>query len=137
MIATINQAIDAIMAWNDAPDRRHDDKWAISTNGLKSYINAQNRILEIMETRAAEIQAHHEQHGLNCCTLINNSTEVTTPHSNQASHYLSWCLIGRSCVVSCEEGFQTGDQTFEPLSIKFVSYEPVTVTPSLWTIPLA
>jgi len=68
VIATINQAIDAIMAHNDQADRRHDDKWAITTNGLKSYINAQNRILEIMQARAAEIHAHHERHGLNPST---------------------------------------------------------------------
>ncbi|GAB4338924.1 MAG: hypothetical protein OHK0047_29390 [Leptolyngbyaceae cyanobacterium] len=59
---TINHAIDAIMAYNNAPDRLHDQKWAITINALKSYAQSQHTILRIMKERRAEIDAHHAQH---------------------------------------------------------------------------
>lgn len=59
---TINHAIDAIMAYNNAPDRLHDQKWAITINALKSYAQSQHTILRIMEERRTEIETHHAQH---------------------------------------------------------------------------
>lgn len=57
----IHQAIDAIMAYNDAAER-HDDKWYISINALKSYSGSQRKIEQILEDRAEEIEAHHQTH---------------------------------------------------------------------------
>lgn len=62
---TINHAIDAIMAYNNAPDRLHDEKWAITINALKSYAQSQHTIMRIMEERRTEIDAHHAQHQIN------------------------------------------------------------------------
>lgn len=58
----LNGAIDAIIAWNNAPLRKHDDKWAITINALKSFVNSQPKIMSILSNRADEIQAHHEEH---------------------------------------------------------------------------
>ena len=72
--ATINAAIDAIMAHNDA-QVLHDLKWAITINTLKAFSKNQ-RIIErilgkgkdnpdidrIVGEREAEIEAHHQQH---------------------------------------------------------------------------
>jgi hypothetical protein len=61
---TINNAIDAIMAWNDSPGRRHDEKWLITINNLKQFCSAQPRILQILSDRQAELKAHARKHGL-------------------------------------------------------------------------
>lgn len=70
----INQAIDAIMAYNNAPNRKHDEKWAIGINTLKSLgvksqeaivasIGGRNRKKELVQgTRQAEIEKHHDDH---------------------------------------------------------------------------
>jgi hypothetical protein len=61
----LNRAIDAIMAHNNAPDRRHDQKWAISISILKNYVNSQPKILRILDQRKDEISAHHATHQIN------------------------------------------------------------------------
>jgi hypothetical protein len=66
----INQAIDAIMAFNTAPDRKHDEKWAIGINTLKAFVKSQEAIVAaiggknrkgelVMGTRQAEVERHH------------------------------------------------------------------------------
>jgi hypothetical protein len=58
----INAAIDAIMAYNNTPDRLYDQKWAISINALKEYSKSQYTIQQILNERRDEITAHHAQH---------------------------------------------------------------------------
>ncbi len=60
----INQAIDAIIAYNNAPERLQDEKWAISINVLKSFANAQSVIQQVLEQRNDEIATHHQQHDI-------------------------------------------------------------------------
>ncbi|HEY9660107.1 MAG TPA: protelomerase family protein [Allocoleopsis sp.] len=61
----LNHAIDAIFAWNNTPDRSHDDKWAITINVLKAFVKSQPRIMAILEQRKDEIAHHHAQHQIN------------------------------------------------------------------------
>lgn len=69
----IQQAISAVMAYNDVPDRKHDDKWAIGINTLKAFAGSQEAIVKIIGgnnrkqepvkgTRQDEIEAHHQKH---------------------------------------------------------------------------
>jgi hypothetical protein len=60
----INRAIDAIIAHNNAPGRIHDDKWAITINGLKNYSLNQRAIEKIVQERKEEIEQHHTLHQL-------------------------------------------------------------------------
>ncbi len=58
----IDQAINAIMAHNDQA-QRHDDKWAITINGLKGLgIKSQHAITRGLQARAQEIEHHHDKH---------------------------------------------------------------------------
>ncbi len=58
----IHQAINAIMQHNDSADR-HDDKWAITINGLKGLgIKSQHAITRALEERKKEIDDHHAKH---------------------------------------------------------------------------
>jgi hypothetical protein len=69
----INQAIDAIFAFNNAPGRRHDDKWAIGINTLKAFVKSQEAIVAaiggrnrkgelVQGSRQLEIEEHHQKH---------------------------------------------------------------------------
>lgn len=69
----INCAINAIIAYNDAPGRKHTDKWAIGINTLKAFVKSQEAIVhaiggrnrkaeEVQGTRQLEIDAHHQKH---------------------------------------------------------------------------
>lgn len=60
----INAAIDAIILHNNQPDRLHDDKWAITINGLKNYSANQRAIERIIAHRKNEIDSHHHNHQL-------------------------------------------------------------------------
>jgi len=73
--AKIHQAIDAIFAYNNEPDRKHTEKWAIGINTLKAFAKSQEAIVAVIggrnrkgETiqgiRQKEIQQHHQQHQL-------------------------------------------------------------------------
>lgn len=73
--ARINQAIDAIIAYNNALDRKHTEKWAIGINTLKAFAKSQEAIVAVIGgknrkgetiqgTRQAEIQQHHQKHQL-------------------------------------------------------------------------
>lgn len=58
----IDQAIHAIMQHNDQA-QTHDDKWAITINGLKGLgIKSQHAITRGLEERKGEIEGHHTQH---------------------------------------------------------------------------
>jgi len=69
----INQAIDAIFAYNDASERKHTEKWAIGINTLKAFAKSQEAIVAVIGgknrkgeavegTRQTEIQQHHQKH---------------------------------------------------------------------------
>lgn len=60
----IHQAIDVIMAHNDAQGEVKDHKWAITVNALKAYVNSQAKIQRILAERAADITAHHAKHDI-------------------------------------------------------------------------
>ena len=67
--AKVNLVIDAIIAFNNTPGLDHTDKWAISFPVVKELgkpIGAtyQKTIKQVFEERQAEIEAHHQQHGL-------------------------------------------------------------------------
>jgi hypothetical protein len=67
--AKVNQIIDAIIAYNNAPERTHAQKWAISipiVKDLGKQIGAtyQAAIQRVFNQREQEIAAHHAQHGL-------------------------------------------------------------------------
>ena len=70
--AKVNAVIDAILALNNAPDRSHGEKWAISFPTVKELgkpIGAtyQKVIPQVLEARGEEIEAHHEKYGLGRC----------------------------------------------------------------------
>lgn len=60
----VNQAIDAIMAYNNAPERTHDEKWAVTINGLKSWISSAPTIMSVLEERKSELEEHFQTHGI-------------------------------------------------------------------------
>jgi hypothetical protein len=61
----VNQYIDAIMAYNDVPDRRHSDKWLITIAALKRLTHCgQSVIYDVLSQREADIQFHHHKHQL-------------------------------------------------------------------------
>ena len=67
--AKVNRIIDAILAYNNTPGLTHADKWAISFPVVKELgkpIGAtyQKAIKQVFEDRQAEIEAHHQRHGL-------------------------------------------------------------------------
>jgi hypothetical protein len=62
----INQAISAIIAYNDEEERRHDEKWLLTANLLKKFTAKGNqRAAERgLQERAEAIHAHHQKHQL-------------------------------------------------------------------------
>ena len=67
--AKVNGIIDAILAYNNSPGLTHTDKWAISFPVVKELgkpIGAtyQKIIQQVFQARGAEIEAHHQNHGL-------------------------------------------------------------------------
>ena len=67
--AKVNRIIDAIIAYNNAPELTHAQKWAISipiVKDLGKQIGAtyQAAIQRVFTQREQEIAAHHAQHGL-------------------------------------------------------------------------
>lgn len=58
----LNRAIDAIMDYNNAEGRLHDQKWAITINALKSWVKSQPKIMQALEARKDEIKQHHQHH---------------------------------------------------------------------------
>ena len=67
--AKVNLIIDAILAYNNTPGLNHTDKWAISFPVVKELgkpmgATYQKAIKQVFEDRQAEIEAHHQRHGL-------------------------------------------------------------------------
>ena len=67
--AKVNRIIDAILAYNNTPGLTHTDKWAISFPVVKELgkpIGAtyQKVIQQVFQARQAELEAHHQRHGL-------------------------------------------------------------------------
>lgn len=60
----LERAIQAIMDWNNTSDRRHDDKWAITINTLKSFTKSQRKIEGVLLKRQQEIAQHHAEHDI-------------------------------------------------------------------------
>jgi hypothetical protein len=69
----INQAINAIISYNDTPGRKHSEKWAIGINTLKAFVKSQEAIVgaiggknrkgeTVQGSRQQEIEAHHKKH---------------------------------------------------------------------------
>ena len=61
----VNRYIDAIMAYNDVLNRPHPDKWLITIAALKRLTHCgQSVIYDVLNSRATDIQFHHDQHQL-------------------------------------------------------------------------
>ncbi|MDJ0592679.1 MAG: protelomerase family protein [Pleurocapsa sp. MO_226.B13] len=61
----VNQYIDRIIAYNDVQDRPHADKWLITIAALKRLTHCgQSVIYDVLNSRASEIQFHHDRHQL-------------------------------------------------------------------------
>ncbi|NJR54521.1 MAG: hypothetical protein HC768_07840 [Acaryochloris sp. CRU_2_0] len=63
--ARIIKAIDAMMAYNNAPHRTHIQKWEISLSALKRLTKSYQGVIQrVLDAHEAEIQEHHQLHGL-------------------------------------------------------------------------
>ncbi len=63
--AKVNTAIDAVVAYNNAPGRTHEDRWAFGVAQLKRLTRANQKVIErVVEHRKTEIERHHQQHQL-------------------------------------------------------------------------
>ncbi len=61
----VNQYIERIMAYNDVKERPHADKWLITIAALKRLTHCgQSVIYDVLNSRASEIQFHHDKHQL-------------------------------------------------------------------------
>lgn len=69
-LSLVNEAIDLILAWNDTPGRAFDEKWYIGFPALQQLLRgsgfsaSQPRLQQALKEREAEIEQHHNQHGL-------------------------------------------------------------------------
>lgn len=64
----LNHAIDAIIAYNNAPSRTHDQRWAITISILKNFAKSQPKIQNILNERSSEISTHHASHQIDPLT---------------------------------------------------------------------
>lgn len=63
--AHIHKAIDAIMAYNNAPGRTHAEKWHIGKSSLKRLTHSSQAVIRrVFEQREREIEKHHKLHRL-------------------------------------------------------------------------
>jgi hypothetical protein len=63
--AKVSEAIDAIMAYNNQPDRAYRDKWKIAISALKRLTRRNQALIQrVMLERIEEIEAHHKEHNL-------------------------------------------------------------------------
>lgn len=63
--ARVQAAIDAIMAYNDAPGRTHEEKWAINGFSVKQLRSThQSLIKRVIEANKDVLDKHHQKHGL-------------------------------------------------------------------------
>ncbi len=80
----VNQYIDRIIAYNDVQDRPHADKWLITIAALKRLTHCgQSVIYDVLNSRASEIQFHHDRHqlGLYHNQKGKNSTKIESVFS--------------------------------------------------------
>ncbi|WP_299415051.1 protelomerase family protein [Acaryochloris sp. IP29b_bin.148] len=63
--AKITQAIDAMMDYNNVPNRSFEEKWRISASVLKRLTKSYQGVIQrVLDTREDEIEQHHQTHGL-------------------------------------------------------------------------
>ena len=74
---TISRYIDRIMAYNDAPNRSHDDKWAVSLSILRRLSGySAPPISAVIKDRQSEIDAHNAKHNFD---LLHNRKSKNAP----------------------------------------------------------
>ena len=65
MIADINRAIDAIIEFNNTPNRPHKQKFRVSVKPVADLAErSTNSVSKVIEERSEEIDSHHNQHQL-------------------------------------------------------------------------
>lgn len=65
MSEDINRAIDAIMEFNNAPDRPHRQKFRVSIKPVADLTGrATNSVSKILKERSEEIEHHHQKHNI-------------------------------------------------------------------------
>jgi Telomere resolvase len=64
-ITQLHSCINAIMTYNNAPDRPHEHKWAVNLSILKKLGCSQRQIPLILDERKQEIEHHHRIHQIN------------------------------------------------------------------------
>ncbi|MBD3885003.1 hypothetical protein IFO70_25045 [Phormidium tenue FACHB-886] len=67
--ADVVQALERLMAYNNAQGRTHQERWVISVPVMKDLLKqigkaTQPKIEAVLKARASEIEAHHQEHGL-------------------------------------------------------------------------
>lgn len=63
--ALVDQAIDAIISFNDRPDIDHQDKWYIGIGSLRSLTHKKDNIINrVLARREADLTQHHQLHQL-------------------------------------------------------------------------
>ncbi|MEQ8463996.1 protelomerase family protein [Coleofasciculus sp. E1-EBD-02] len=63
--AYVNRAIDAIMDFNNDPNRQEQDKWFIGVSPLKKITKRNQALIErVLQQREADLNQHHAQHQL-------------------------------------------------------------------------
>ncbi|MGB5635684.1 MAG: hypothetical protein WBM86_23305 [Waterburya sp.] len=63
MAEDVNRAIDAILEFNDAPNRPHRQKFRLSIKPVADLSGrATNSVSKILKERAEEIEEHHQKH---------------------------------------------------------------------------
>jgi hypothetical protein len=82
--ARINRYIDAIMAYNDTPNRPHNDKWAVSLSILRRLSGySAPPISAVIDARKDEIDAHNAKHNFD---LLHNRKSKNAPKIESVIH---------------------------------------------------
>ena len=80
----VNVAIDRIIAFNNQPNRLHDDKWLITVNGLMRLADCgQSIVYRVYKSREDDINAHHQLHQLDS---THNKKDKSHPKIEQVIH---------------------------------------------------
>ena len=80
----INRYIDAIMAYNDTPNRPHNDKWAVSLSILRRLSGySAPPISAVIDARKDEIDAHNNRHNFD---LLHNRKSKNAPKIEDVIH---------------------------------------------------
>lgn len=61
---TLNYLLQALLNYNNAPGRLHDDKWEINFSILRRWVKSKPALDAFLLEHQAEIEAHHHQHGI-------------------------------------------------------------------------